>query len=212
MEQGDCCVCQQNRTSHASKCEEVGREQRDHPARNGVSRIQIILAAVNDGTEGEPGPTRQCVLSEGCHHQDVRVWQCDPERHDHPRNTEEATVSMANDAPHSPRNGHKPSHWKTCGTEALVEQYGPVLGCERYHGSNEVNQSHEVARRHRTAVLLCHRSKCKRNQKQRTPPVAMETREELAHRLRSSDTIRQTLIPEMKSGNSCVSWEAQTSR
>ena len=34
------CVCQQIRSSHASKCEEVGRAQKDHPARNDVSRIQ----------------------------------------------------------------------------------------------------------------------------------------------------------------------------
>ena len=44
------------------------------------------------------------------------------------------------------------------------ELYGPTLGCERYHWSNEVIKSHGAACRERMAVLLCQLSKCKRNQ------------------------------------------------
>ena len=96
-------------------------------------------------------PTRQCVHREGCHQQDMRVRQSDPERRDHPQNTEEATLSTAKMAHRTHTETFTSRvHWKTFRTEALVEQYGPPVGW-----NNEVNNSHDVASRQRMAVLLC---------------------------------------------------------
>ena len=68
---------------------------------------------------------------------------------------------------------------ETCGTEALggtVRTYNWAVS--DITGSNEVNKSHDAAWRQRMAVLLCHLSKCKRNQKRRThqSPWRRETR------------------------------------
>ena len=71
----------------------------------------------------------RCAHREGCQHQGMQIWQSDPERRDHPHNTEEATLRTANDPPHSPKERSQAEFiGKTCGTEALLEQYGPSTG------------------------------------------------------------------------------------
>ena len=108
-------------------------------------------------------PTRQCVHRAGCH-QEKEVWQSDPERLDHPRNTAEATLSTAT----------RPS--------------------ERYHWSNEVKKKSRCCLPSTRGRVALSAEQVQKKPETGDTPVAMDTRQELAHRLRRCDTIQQTLV------------------
>ena len=117
------------------------------------------------------------------HNQDIRVWQSDPERRFFPLSPAQRPTVLAQEQSQAEFTG------KTCGTEALVKQYRPTLGCKRYHWSIEVKQ------KSRCCLPSTHgRVALSTEQVQEKPETVMDMRQEPAHRLRRSDTARQTPV------------------